>query len=190
MLAGSDITLPAAWSGTAKITVTVLGSCAGGNSSVYTDTPADLALDLPQNEASAVAPTVTRSLPDNEPTLTLGVNAAEVPSLAVYSSAIDDAGAFHRYWQLQLTPDSDRTEIRGTLSDQPADGDHPNIMVDAETSLQPCETAGTVGLPRVLAPGSTLSGWVSQTSAKLTLRAKTTDGKRSVLVQMTATRHQ
>jgi hypothetical protein len=190
VLDGSGVTLPAAWSGTATITVTVLGQCATKTPSVYTDTPADLALDLPQNVAAAVAPTVTAPLPDDEPTLTLGVNANALPSLAVSSSAVDAAGRFHRYWQLQLAPGLDRTEIRGTVVDQTADGDNPNFMVDAETSLQHCETAGTVSLPRVFAAGSTLSGWVSQTDARLTLNATTTDGNREVTVVVTATRTQ
>jgi len=190
MLDGSGVTLPASWSGTATITVTVLGQCATATPSVYANTPADLALDLPQNEAAAVAPTVTSPLPDNEPTLTLGVNANDVPSLAIASSAVDEAGTFHRYWQLELAPGLDRTEIQGTVVDQTTGSDNPNFMVDAETSLQHCETAGTVSLPRVFAAGSTLSGWVSQTDARLTITATTTDGKREVTVVVTATRKQ
>jgi hypothetical protein len=190
MLAGSGVTLPAAWSGQATVTVTVLGDCATTNPSVYAGTPADLALDLPQNEASAVAPTVTTPLPDNEPTLTLGVNSNAVPSLTVDSSAVDESGTFHRYWRLSLTPGEHRTEVTGILIGSGTDGKNPNILSDAETSLQPCEPAGTVALPRVLAPGSTLSGWISQTSAQLTLHATTTDGKREVTVEMAATRKQ
>lgn len=170
--------------------MTVLGDCATKNPSVYTEAPADLALDLPQNEATAVAATASAALPDDEPTLTLGVNASQVPSLAVYSSAVDENGTFHRYWQLTLLPGVDRTEIHGTLIDETVDAANPNILVDAETSLQPCEDAGTVSPPRVLAVGSTITGWVSQTSAHLTLRATTTDGKREVTVAVTATRHQ
>jgi hypothetical protein len=188
-LQGSGVTLPAAWSGEAKVTITVLGTCATGTTSGYT-TPADLALDLPQNEASAVAPTATSTLPDDEPTLTLGINAANVPSLSVYSSAVDDGGAFHRYWELRLTPDGDRTLIQGTLINEAVDGSNPNIMVDAETSLQPCESTGTVGLPRPLAAGSSITGWVSESNARLTLTARTTDGKRQVTVDVVAVRKQ
>ena len=190
VLQGSGVTLPAAWSGTAKVTVTVLGDCATKNPSVYTDAPAALALDLAQNEATAVATTVSPSIPDDEPTLTLGVNASQVPSLAVYSSAVDENGMFHRYWSLALVPGPDRTDIYGTLIDETVDAANPNILVDAETSLQPCEDTGTVAPPRVLAVGSTITGWVSTTSARLTLRATTTDGKREVTVEVAATRNQ
>jgi len=190
VLAGSEVSLPAAWSGTATVTVTVLGDCATSTPSVYADVPADLALDLPQNEANAVAPTVTTALPDDEPTLTLGVNASALPSLAVYSSAVDDSGVLHRYWQLELLPGLQRTDVHGTLIDEAVDSTNPNLMVDAETSLQPCETEGTVSLPRVLGVGSTMTGWVSKSSARLTLTARTTDGKREVTVVVTATRKQ
>ncbi len=190
LLAGSGVMLPAAWSGTAKVTVTVLGECATKVPSVYSDIPADLALDLTQNEASVIGPTASADLPTDEPTVTLGINTSGVPSLAVYSSTVDESGKFHRFWRLQLTPGAHRTEVHGTLVGQAQDGTNPNIMVDAETSLQPCEAAGTVALPRVLADGSTMTGWVSSTRAQLTLTATTTDGKRAVTVVVTASRQQ
>lgn len=185
----SDVVLPAAWSGVAKVTVTVLGECASDNSSVYADLPADLALDLVQNEASAAQVPVPDGARPDDVTLTLGVNPSGVPSLALYSSQIDENGAWQRFWELTLTADATRTRIHGTLEAQPTDGSSPNMMVDAETSLQPCESLGTVSLPRALARGATLDGWVSATSASLTVHGTTTDGKRTVTAEVSATRH-
>lgn len=185
----SDVTLPAAWSGVAKVTVTVLGECASENSSVYTDLPADLALDLVQNEANAAQVPVPAGARPDDVTLTLGVNPSGVPSLALYSSQIDESGAWQRFWQLDLTADTARTRVHGILEAQPNDGSTPNMMVDAETSLQACESLGTVSLPRALADGTTLDGWVSTTSAALTVRGTTTDGKRRVTVEINAERH-
>lgn len=185
----SDVVLPAAWSGVAKVTVSVLGGCASDASSVYADLPADLALDLVQNEASAAQVAVPDGTRPDDVTLTVGVNSSGVPSLALYSSQIDDQGAWRRFWELTLTGDEDRTRIQGVLRAQPVDGSPPNVMVDAETSLQRCESLGTVSLPRALADGATLEGWVSNTSASLTVRATTTDGKRTVTAEIEATRH-
>lgn len=189
-LPGAHVVLPAAWSGTAKVTVTVAGDCATATPSVYTDIPADLALDLVQNEANAAEVALPPGVHGDDVALTLGINTSGVPSLAVYSSQIESSGAFQRYWNLGLSPGPQRTDINGTLIDQSADGANPNLMVDAETSLQPCESAGTVSLPRALAEGSVMTGWVSQTAAELTVRATTTDGKRDVTVEVTLTRKQ
>jgi hypothetical protein len=189
VLPRSDVALPAAWSGVAKVTVSVLGGCASEASSVYADLPADLALDLVQNEASAAQVAVPDGTRPDGVTLTVGVNSSGVPSLALYSSQIDEQGAWRRFWELTLTGDEDRTRIRGVLRAQPVDGSTPNVMVDAETSLQRCESLGTVSLPRALADGATLEGWVSNTSASLTVRATTTDGKRTVTAEIEATRH-
>lgn len=185
----SDIVLPAAWSGVAKVTVTVLGECESNHSSVYADLPADVALDLVQNEASAAQVPVPDGTQPDDITLTLGVNPSGVPSLALYSSQIGEDGAWQRFWKLTLTSDAARTNIQGVLRAQPNDGSTPNVMVDAETSLQPCESLGTVSLPRALADGATLDGWVSTTSASLTVRGTTTDGKRTVTAEIEATRH-
>lgn len=189
-LPGAPVVLPAAWSGTATVTVTVVGECATATPSVYTDIPADLALDLVQNEANAAEVAMPPAAHRDDVALTLGVNTSGVPSLAVYSSQIDATGGFQRYWNLGFSPGPDRTDINGTLIDQSADGTNPNLMVDAETSLQPCEAAGTVSLPRALAEGSTMHGWVSASAAQLTVDARTTDGKRTVEVQVDLTRKQ
>lgn len=185
----SDIVLPAAWSGVAKVTVTVLGECESHHSSVYADLPADLAVDLVQNEASAAQVSVPDGTRPNDVTLTLGVNPSGVPSLALYSSQIGEDGTWQQFWDLTLTGETARTHIQGVLRAQPNDGSTPNVMVDAETSLQPCESLGTVSLPRALADGATLDGWVSTTSASLTVRGTTTDGKRTVTAEIDATRH-
>lgn len=181
-LPGAHVPLPAAWTGTAKVTVTVVGDCAKPTPSVYTALPADLALDLAQNEANAAEVGLPHGVSGKDVALTLGINASGVPSLAVYSSQIDASGAFQRYWNLGLSPGPGRSDVNGTLINQSAAGSNPNLMVDAETSLQPCESAGTVSLPRALAQGSTMTGWVSATAAQLTVRATTTDGKRAVTV--------
>lgn len=186
----SGIAIPATWSGVAKVTVTVLGECAASTPSVYAGLPADLALDLVQNEASAAEIPLPDDANPHDVTLTLGVNASGVPSLALYSSQIDQNGALRQYWDLTLTAEGARTAIDGRLVAQPTDGSTPNMMVDAETSLQPCESIGTVSLPRALADGATLSGWVSDSQASLAVHGVTTDGKRSVTVEVTATRQQ
>ncbi|MEO7125258.1 MAG: hypothetical protein ABI382_04080 [Nakamurella sp.] len=186
----SHVILPAAWTGVAKVTISVLGDCAANNSSVYDDLPADLALDLIQNEANAAqAPLPSGAKPDDV-TLTLGVNSGGVPSLALYSSQIDEGGTLQRFWTLNVTGDKDRTNIRGILSSQPTDGSTPNMVVDAETSLQPCESVGTVSLPRALANGTTIEGWVTPDSASLTIEGVTTDKKRKVTIEIAAHRGQ
>lgn len=186
----SDVVLPAAWSGMAKVTVAVLGECASSNPSVYSDIPADLALDLVRNEANAAEVGLPADATGDEVTLTLGVNPNGVPSVAVYSSQIDATGVFQRYWQLSLTPAGSRTDIHGVLINQPSDGSSPNIIVDAETSQRTCESAGVVSLPRALAAGATIDGWVSPEKAALSLHATTTDGKRTVDIELTATNTQ
>ncbi len=190
VLDGSGVVIPAAWSGTAKVTVTVLGECAASTPSVYTDVPANLALDLTQNELTSAGPTMSTPVPENQPTLTLGVGDDGLPKIAVYSSVVDETGAFARYWDLTLAAASMRTAIHGTMLDTKSDGTNPNFLADSETSLQPCESAGTVSLPRVLAGGSTLRGWVTASAAELTLHATTTDGKRAVVVEFSADRRQ
>lgn len=187
-LPNSQVVLPAAWSGVAKVTITVLGECAATNSSVYADLPADLALDLIQNEANAAQTSLPAGASPGDITLTLGVNSSGVPSLALYSSQVDEQGTLQRFWNLKVTGDTNRTLIHGTLTAQPVDGSTPNMMVDAETSQQPCESLGTVSLPRALAGGATIDGWVTSDSASLTLKGVTTDKKRMVSVEITARR--
>lgn len=189
-LDGSDVQLPAAWSGTATVTMTALGECDVAAPSVYRDVPADLAMDLVGNEAHAAEIPLDPSIDPDQPTLTLGLNPSAIPSLAVYSSQLDEDGAFHRYWDLQLEPGPNWTEIHGTLVLLPSEGINPNMMVDSETALQPCEAAGSVSLPRALTAGSTIDGWVTRTRAKLTLHAVTADGKRQVDVEIDAQRRQ
>lgn len=189
-LPSSQVMLPASWSGTAKVTVAVRGECASVSPSVYRDMPADLALDLLQNEANSAAIGLPEDANPGDVTLTLGINPTGVPALAVYSSQIDGDGHLQRYWRLELTPDGDHTIIHGTLINQSGDGTSPNTLIDAETSLQPCESAGTVSFPKLLAQGATLNGWISDTHASMTLHAATTDGKRQVDVEFEADRKQ
>lgn len=188
-LPSSAVLLPASWSGTAKVTVTVRGECASMSPSVYRDIPADLALDLVQNEANSAEVALPDGASGDDVTLTLGINPNGVPALAVYSSQIDASGVLRRFWRLELTPSVERTEIRGTLIDQSGDGSSPNTMIDAETSLQPCESASTF-FPRLLAQGATIDGWVSSEQAMMTLHAATTDGKRQIDVEFEAERTQ
>jgi hypothetical protein len=75
------------------------------------------------------------------------------------------------------------------IDDQPVRGIlPPNLLVDNETDLQPCESGGTVRVARTLATGSTVTGWVSATDGHLDLTAKTTDGERAVSAVVTLTR--
>lgn len=184
----SRIVIPATWSGVATVTVTVLGECAASTPSVYAGLPADLALDLVQNEASAAEIPLPEGADPHGVTLTVGVNPSGVPAVALYSSQIDESGQLRRYWDLTLSSAGDRMAIDGRLVAQPTDGSTPNMMVDAETSLQPCESLGTVSLPRALADGATLSGWVTDDKASLKIHGETTDGRRTVTVELTAAR--
>jgi hypothetical protein len=61
-------------------------------------------------------------------------------------------------------------------------------LVDNETDLQPCESGGTVRVPRTLAAGSRVTGWVSATEAHLDVTATTTDGERAVTAVVTLSR--
>jgi hypothetical protein len=188
-LPGSDVVLPAAWSGTAQVEITVTGACPGGTPQRYT-TPADIALDVAGGGASATRAPATSSGPaDVQPTLTIGVNASAVPTVAVYSSSVDNSGVFHRFWDLALAGSGGRTTISGAVVDDGVlSGNNPNLLVDAMSPPAGCATAPVTGLPRVLAAGSTLSGWVDADSAQVTLTAVTTDGQRALTVTITATR--
>jgi len=175
-LPGSGLPLPAAWTGTAELTITVLGRCAtAGGTSSYTRT-AELALQGP----------VVGSGPIDDPnpiSMTLGITPADIPGVSIYSASVDDAGAARRTWWLTAGADPDgRTQLSGILIDnQPVRGVlPPNLLVDNETDLQPCESGGTVRVPRPLAAGSTVTGWVSPTQAHLDLAATTADGERVV----------
>lgn len=186
VLPGAGLALPVAWSGTADVTITVGGECAAGGASTGSSTytvPANLAID---------APKVGSGGPDDNPvSLTLGVNPAGLPGLSVFSAALDDSGALHRYWRLSATPGADgRTVLEGNMVEDRASTPGPalNLLSDSETDLQPCEAGGAVGLPRALAPGSLLSGWVSADAASLTVTGATVDGERSVTVVVTAAR--
>ncbi len=188
VLAGSGLPLPAAWTGTAGLTITVLGPCAeaGGTSSYTRD--AELALQPPAAGSGPIGD-------PNPLSLTLGITPASVPGLSLYSAATDSDGTVRRTWWLATgtskAPDaSGRTELAGVLiDDQPVDGVlPPNLLIDNETDLQPCETSGTVRVPRILAAGSTLTGWVSATRGHLDLTATTTDGERAVRAVITLSR--
>lgn len=177
--------LPSAWSGVAQITVGVLGDCATETPAVYADTPADIAL-VPLSPTGPVAVPVTDL--DTAAALSLGINATSLPSLAVYSAIRDDDDLLRRYWQLDFTSGAERVEFVGEVIDDSALGPNPNLVVDAETSLLPCEAAGTVALPRIFATGSTISGWFNADSAHIEIEATTTDGKRSVAITVEAER--
>jgi hypothetical protein len=188
ILPGSDLQLPAAWTGVAEMTITVLGRCAStGGTSSYTRS-ADLALQGP----------VVGSGPFDDPnplSLTLGITPSGIPGLSVYSASTEGSGAVRRTWWLTTGagtgPAGDsRTLLSGVLiDDQPVRGVlPPNLLVDNETDLQPCEAGGTVRVPRTLATGSTLTGWVSAAQAHLDLSATTVDGERSVTAVVDLTR--
>jgi hypothetical protein len=171
------------------LTITVLGRCAAtGGTSAYTRT-ADLALQGP----------VQGSGPYDDPnplSMTLGITPAGIPGLSILSATTDQAGGVHRTWWLTTGTEADssepagRTTISGVLiDDQPVRGVlPPNLLVDNETDLQPCETGGTVRVARTLAAGSRLTGWVSSTQGHLDVTATTADGERAVTAVVTLTR--
>ena len=186
VLPGSGLRLPAAWTGTAELTITVLGRCAAtGGTSSYTRS-AELALQGP----------VVGTGPFDDPnplSMTLGITPTGIPGVSVYSASTDRSGAVHRTWWLTSSPSPDtdgRTMLSGVLiDDQPVSGVlPPNLLVDNETDLQPCESGGTVRVPRTLAAGSTVTGWVSDTDGHLDLTAKTADGERALSAVVTLTR--
>ncbi len=183
-LPGSGLRVPAAWTGTAEVTLTVLGECAaaGGTSSYVLS--ADLAVQQPVAGRGPI--------PDANPiSLTLGITPGGIPGFAANSAVVDAAGEVQRLWWLTTGAGPDgRTMLSGVLiADAPVDGQlPPNLLTDNETDLQPCESGGTVGVPRTLAAGATLTGWISGTAAELTLHGVTTDGERQVDARVTATR--
>lgn len=125
--------------------------------------------------------------------MSLGITPTDVPGLSIYSTTSGRDGSVRRTWTVdaQADPSSpDRTLISATLlDDQPVGGAlPPNLLVDSETDLQPCETDSGVRLPRPLAKGATVTGWVSATDASLQVVASTTDGERSVQADLTLTR--
>ena len=186
LLPGSGLRLPAAWTGTAELTITVLGRCAStGGTSSYTRGAA-LALQGPVEG--------TGQLDDpNRLSMTLGITPDGIPGVSVYSASTDKAGSVHRTWWLTTgaAPDAQgRTMLAGVLiDDQPVSGAlPPNLLIDNETDLQPCESGGTVRVPRTLAAGSTLTGWVSATDGRLELTARTADGERGLTAVITLSR--
>jgi len=181
VLPGSGLQLPAGWTGIAEMTITVLGRCATSvGASSYTRR-ADLALQGPVGGSDSVDD-------PNPVSMTLGITPAGIPGLSIYSASADQTGAVRRTWWLTtgvgFGPAGDtRTMLSGVLiDDQPVHGAlPPNLLVDNETDLQPCESGGTVRVPRTLAAGSTVTGWVSSTQAHLDVKATTVDGERSVV---------
>lgn len=218
-LAGSGLVLPAAWSGSADLTITVHGRCeATGGTSLYTR-PAQFALQVspPSPASSSATSTVdsavasgegsasdrpsavpatpsTIGLPPAGPvSMSLGITSTDVPGLSIYSTSSGRDGSIRRTWQVEAAADPsapERTLISATLvDDQPLGGAlPPNLLVDSETDLQPCETDSGVRLTRPLAKGATVTGWVSATDAVLQVNANTTDGERSVKADLTLTR--
>lgn len=236
-LAGSGLVLPAAWSGTADLTITVLGRCqATGGTSLYTR-PAQFALQVsppapttsptsgsgeatpasgqgagalgqsptagapsavvPDSVAAdSSAPTSGSGVglsPSGPVSMSLGITSTDVPGLSIYSTSSGRDGSIRRTWQVEAAADPsapERTLISATLvDDQPLGGAlPPNLLVDSETDLQPCETDSGVRLTRPLAKGATVTGWVSATDAVLQVNATTTDGERSVTADLTLTR--
>lgn len=188
-LPGSDAPVPIAWSGTAKVTVEVLGQCATSTPSIYRDVPADLALNLVQNVAEAADVPIPEATGLSEDLLfTLVVNALTVPSVVVYSGRVDDEdGSVYRYWKTSVAAERDTTVLHAELINQALDGTALNAVVDAETSLQSCESTGTVSLPRALGAGTTIDAVMTTEGVHLTLDGVTTDGKRHVTVEITAT---
>jgi len=220
ILAGSGLVLPAAWTGTADMTITVHGRCAAtGGTSFYTR-PAQFALQVSSPPAStataatasagpvgsdAVSPPdsatagasstpTTSALPPFGPvSMTLGITPTDLPGLSIYSTSSGRDGSIRRTWTVDATADpsaADRTLISATLvDDQPLGGAlPPNLLVDSETDLQPCETDSGVRLPRPLAKGATVTGWISATDAALRVDAGTTDGERTVQADLRLTR--
>ena len=178
-LPGSGVTVPAAWSGTARLTITVDGDCADtGGTSTYSGLAADLALQAPVRG--------TDPFGDPNPfSMTLGVTPAAIPGLALYSAAAGDDGTVRRTWWLADGADPaapDRTAISGALiSDRTIDGAvPPNLLVDNETDLLPCQSGRPSGVSRTLGAGSSLSGWVSPTAAVIDVTGTTTDGERVI----------
>lgn len=178
-LPGSGVTVPAAWSGTARLTITVNGDCADtGGTSTYSGLTAELALQAP----------VRGNDPFGDPnpfSMTLGVTPAAIPGLALYSAEVGDDGAVRRTWWLADGTDpaaADRTVISGSLiSDRTIDGAlPPNLLVDNETDLLPCQSGRPSGVSRTLGAGSSLSGWVSPTAAVIDVTGTTTDGERTI----------
>ena len=188
VLPGSGLQLPAAWTGTAEMTITVLGRCATAvGMSSYTRR-ADLALQGPVGGSDSVAD-------PNPLSMTLGITPAGIPGLSIYSASADQTGAVRRTWWLTTGVDfgpagDTRTMLSGVLiDDQPVHGAvPPNLLVDNETDLQPCESGGTVRVPRTLAVGSTVTGWVSPTQAHLDVKATTVDGERAVVAEVDLSR--
>ncbi len=219
-LDGSGLALPAGWTGTADMTITVQGRCAAtGGTSFYTR-PAQFALQVaavptaaatttetgqgspgtagPSGTAAPASPEPTPSSPVVPPpgqvSMTLGITPTGVPGLAIYSTSSNRAGTQRQTWVVntQADPtDPARTLISASLvDDQPVGGAvPPNLLVDSETDLQPCETGSGVRLPRPLAKGATITGWVSATEAALEVRATTTDGERAVQATLTLSRN-
>lgn len=212
VLSGSALELPAAWTGTADMTITVLGRCAAtGGTSFYTR-PAQFALQvspaspttspppasMPPTSGSG-SPTATTPatavppIPPGPASMTLGITPTGVPGLSIYSSSSSRDGSIRRTWVVDTEADPttpDRTLLMATLADdQPVGGAlPPNLLVDSETDLLPCETGDGVRLPRPLAKGATVTGWVSATEASLDVTATTTDGERSVQAHLDLTR--
>jgi hypothetical protein len=188
VLQGSAVRLPAAWKGTAQVTIAQTGACPGAKPTRYS-LAADVALDVPGGGAAATGATSTVTATGSEPTLSIGVNTSGVPSVAVYSVAPDNTGTFHQFWRLAVSPSGTRTSVAGSVvNDESLAGNNPNLLVDDLAPPGGCTDQTGTGLPRVLAVGSTIDGWVDQSDARFTLKAETADGQRALTVTINAAR--
>jgi hypothetical protein len=198
------------------MTITVHGRCAASGGTSFYRRPAQFALQVsPTPTTTAAAGSATPSAspdgvppawpattsspvpllpPDGPVSMTLGITPTDVPGLAIYSTSGTRDGSPRRTWDVDTRADPgepDRTLISATLvDDQPVGGAlPPNLLVDSETDLLPCETGSGVRLPRPLADGSTVTGWVSATAAELVVTATTTDAERTVQATLALTRN-
>src|SRR6478735_741773 len=186
-------------------TTSAMPSTSGGRSATTpTTTPVELALQVPPTPtasassgsasaspttgpAGSASPVTSESTTITPPagpvTMTLGITPTDVPGLSIYSTTSGRDGTIRWTWSVDAQADPatpGRTLLSATLvDDQPSGGAlPPNLLMDSETDLMPCEAGSGVRLPRPLAKGATVTGWISATEASLVVDATTTDGER------------
>ena len=175
-LAGSGIRVPAAWTGRAEVTITVLGECAAVGRDVVL-----CARGRPRGAAPGRRQRC-RSPDPNPISLTLGVTPGGIPGCRgeLRGRRLGRRRATHLVARDRRgdRPARRRSPACSSRTSRSTAQLPPNLLTDNETDLLPCESGGTVGVPRTLAAGSTLTGWVSETAAELELHGVTTDGER------------